>query len=256
MTCDLEENGETVKPEWENQDELPIISHLQDLRKSLLRGLGMLVLCSIICGFFWQKLFEIIAIWPLRQSEPIPKLIYTAPAEPIILALRIAISCGTILAAPFIFHQIWSFVAPGLYRTEKAFIFPLLIASSLCFFAGIAYCYFLLPFLLQFLAGFASEQITPYYRINEYLSFLLKTCLAFGVAFEMPVLAVVLGRLGLINHLFLVRHFRLSLVFIFILAAVLTPPDVLSQLFLALPLLLLYLVSIGLVFITQTRSSG
>ena len=234
---------------------MSIIAHIMDLRWVLIRCTGVLIVCSVLCGIFWQRLFDYIAIWPLRLSDPVPRLIYTAPAETLMLALRIAVTCGSVLASPFIFYQVWGFISPGLYKKEKAVVLPLVIASTVCFLAGIAYCYFLLPLLLQFLTGFAEGQIDPYFRINEYLSFLVKTCIAFGISFELPVIAVMLRRMGLLDHHFLIRYFRGAIVVIFIVAAILTPPDVLSQIFLALPLLLLYTISILLVFLARSKET-
>ncbi|MCL2064698.1 MAG: twin-arginine translocase subunit TatC [Candidatus Cloacimonetes bacterium] len=233
--------------------EKSIISHLTELRKTLIQCAIAILFFAIICGIFWESIFEIIAIWPLRLSDPAPRLIYTAPSEAIMLALRISVTSGIVLASPFLFYKIWGFIAPGLYKKEKAVILPLVFASTICFLAGIAYCYFLLPLLLQFLTGFATGQIDPYFRINEYLSFLIKTSISFGIAFEMPIVAIMLGRLGIIDHHFLLKHFRVSIVVIFILAALLTPPDVLSQIFLAFPLLILYTISIFLVYFAKRK---
>jgi sec-independent protein translocase protein TatC len=170
------------------------------------------------------------------------------------LSFKIALTGGVIFSLPFIFWQIWSFVAPGLYKKERALIMLSAFASTLCFLSGFAFCYFLLPMMLKFLTGFAAGQIEPFFRIDEYFDFLIKTSLAFGIAFELPVVAFMLSRMGLIDHHFLIRYFRYSVIGIFIAAAILTPPDVLSQVLLALPLLVLYALSILIAFLARRRS--
>ena len=166
---------------------------------------------------------------------------------------KIALTCGAALASPFIFQQIWSFVAPGLYKKEKAVILPVVIASTFCFLLGIGFCYFLLPLFMKFLIGFAGGQINPLFRISEYFSFLIKMCFSFGLAFELPVVAFVLSKMGVIDHWFLIRYFRHAIVLIFIAAAILTPPDVLTQALLALPLAALYGISIIIAYQPRRR---
>jgi sec-independent protein translocase protein TatC len=161
-----------------------------------------------------------------------------------------------ILASPVVFQQIWSFVSPGLYKKEKSIIFPVALASTFCFLAGIAFCYFMLPLLLKFLTGFAAGQINPLFKIDEYFGFLINLCLAFGLAFELPVIAFALSRMGVIDHRFLIRYVRHSIVGIFIVAAILTPPDALSQIFLAMPLLILYAISILIAYLSRKRVAG
>ena len=169
------------------------------------------------------------------------------------LSFKIALTGGVILASPLIFQQIWRFVSPGLYKKERIVILAAAFASTVCFLAGIVFCYFLLPWVLKFLTGFAAGQIDPLFKINEYFNFLIKMCFAFGIAFELPVIAFVLSKMGVIDHLFLIRYFRYAIVGVFIIATLLTPPDVLSQVLLALPLLLLYAISILISFLARRR---
>jgi sec-independent protein translocase protein TatC len=235
--------------------EMSLVAHLEELRRTLIRCICAVVICAIPCGIYWKRIFGWIAIWPLRLSDPAPRIIYTAPAETVMLSVKIALTGGVILASPVIFQQIWSFVSPGLYKKEKAVVFPIAVASTFCFLSGIVFCYFMLPMLLQFLTGFAGENIDPLFRIDEYLDFLIKMSLAFGLAFELPVVAFALSRMGVIDHRFLVRYVRHSIVAIFIVAAILTPPDVLSQILLALPLLGLYAISILIAYLARRRGS-
>ena len=224
--------------------EMSLIAHIAELRRTLIRCICAVIICAIPCGVYWRRIFDLIAVYPLKLSEPRPQIIYTAPAETVMLSFKIALTCGIVIASPFIFQQIWSFVSPGLYKKEKRVIFPAAIASTFCFLSGIAFCYLMLHMLLQFLTGFASEQIDPFFKIDEYLGFLITMSLTFGLAFELPVVAFVLSKMGVIDHRFMTKYSRHAIVLIFILAAVVTPPDVLSQILLALPLVGLYAVSI------------
>jgi sec-independent protein translocase protein TatC len=232
---------------------MPLVAHIEELRWILIRCGCAVMVCAVPCGIFWRRIFDLIAVYPLRLSDPVPRIIYTAPAETVMLSFKIAMTCGIVLASPFIFQQIWSFISPGLYKKEKAVVFPAALASTFCFLAGIAFCYFLLPLLLKFLTGFASERLDPLFKIDEYFNFLIKMSLAFGLAFELPVVVFVLSWTGVIDHRFLIKYCRYAIVAIFIVAAILTPPDVLSQTLLALPLLVLYGLSILIAFLARRK---
>ena len=237
-----------------NPNEKPLVAHLEELRWTLIRCFCAVFICAIPCGIFWRNIFDFIAVWPLRLSDPVPQLIFTAPTDAIFFIIKIALICGTVMAAPFIFQQIWSFVAPGLYKKEKAAVLPVVIASTFCFLAGIGFCYFFLPMFLRFLIGFAGGLIDPLFRVNEYFGFLIRMCLIFGLAFELPVVAFVLSRMGVIDHRFLIRYFRHAIVIIFIAAAVLTPtPDAFTQIVFGLPLVVLYGLSIFISYITSCK---
>jgi len=224
--------------------EMPFLEHLEELRWRVIKSVVAVVLCAVPCGIFWKRIFDIIMIYPLRFADPKPKLIYTSPAESIILSIKIALASGILLSVPLIFYQLWKFVSPGLYGKEKKVVFPVVIVSTLFFMAGVTFSYFTFPFLMKFLTSFAADRLDPFFKAGDYFGFLLKISLSFGVVFELPVISYVLARLGLITAGFLMKNFRYALLGIFVLAAVLTPPDILSQLMLALPLIFLYGVSV------------
>ena len=234
-------------------DKMTFIDHLEELRWVLIRCFIAIGVCAIPCGVYWRKIFELFAVYPLRLSEPIPLIIYTAPAEGVVLSIKISLISGFVVATPYIFWQIWRFVAPGLYKKEKRVIISVAMASTLCFLMGFAFCYYLLPLVMKFLTGFATGIIEPFFRIDEYLNFLITMSIAFGIAFELPVVAFVLSKMGVIDHKFLLKYFRYIIVGIFVLAAVLTPPDVLSQILLAMPLILLYGVSICIAYVVSKK---
>ena len=238
-----------------NKDEMSFLEHLEELRWRILKCVIAIAVFAVPCGVFWKKIFDIVMIYPLWRADPKPVLIYTSPAEPIILSIKIAVAGGLILGSPFVFYQIWHFVSPGLFKKEKVVILPVVIASSLFFILGILFSYMAIPMVIQFLLKFAEGKLDAFYRAQEYLGFLLKLAIAFGVVFELPVVSFVLTRIGIITPEFLIKNFRYAIIVIFIMAAFLTPPDIVSQMFLALPLLVLYGVSILVSFFVMRRKS-
>lgn len=223
---------------------LPFLAHLEELRWRIIKSLAAVVVCAVPCGIFWQQIFDWVMVYPLRYADPKPRLIVTSPVEAVMLSLKIAVAGGIICATPVVFYQLWRFIAPGLYKREKVVVLPAVFFSTVFFLLGVGFCYLILPHLLKFLSSFAGGRLDAFYRTNEYLSFLIKLCLAFGTVFELPVISYVLTRLGIITPRFMVEKFRYALVVVFVLSAVLTPPDVLSQLLLAAPLIVLYGISI------------
>lgn len=160
--------------------------------------------------------------------------------------MYIAFVAGVFLASPAIFYQVWAFVAPGLYDEEKRYIVPIALLSALFFIAGGAFCYFIVfPFAFSFFVSFSTPEIVITPKVSDYLSFVLKLLIAFGLIFEMPIFTLFLARMGLLTAAMMRKGRRYAIVGIFILAAILTPPDVVSQLLMACPMLLLYEASIG-----------
>ncbi|MBN1980440.1 MAG: twin-arginine translocase subunit TatC, partial [Chitinivibrionales bacterium] len=177
----------------------------------------------------------------------------TAPTEAFMLSIKIAIYGGIILSMPVIIYQLWRFISPGLYKKEKVIILPVVFVSSACFLGGVFFTYLIVPYLLSFLDKYAGGRLDAYYKAGEYLGFLLKLALAFGIVFELPVVSFILTKLGIIDYHFLIKYTRHAIVIIFIVAAVLTPPDVLSQSLMAIPLLILYGVSILISYLTGKK---
>jgi sec-independent protein translocase protein TatC len=234
---------------------MSFLDHLEELRWRIVKGLLAVAIAAIPCGIFWRRIFEAVMVYPLRFAEPRPRLIYTAPAEAVILSIKIAVFGGLILGAPVIFYQMWRFVAPGLYKNEKSIVVPSAIASTLSFLAGVGFSYMTVPHVLRFLAGFGAGVMDPMFRTSEYLGFLIKITLAFGLVFELPVISFVLTRIGVLTPGFLVKNLRYAVVLVFILAALLTPPDIISQMFLAAPLLILYGISILVSYVVKRRAA-
>ena len=173
------------------------------------------------------------------------KFIYTGVAEGFFVDMKVAFVAGVFVACPFLFYQIWAFIAPGLYEEEKKYIIPLALSSALFFILGGVFCYFgVFPFAFEFFMSYSTDNIVAMLSIDEYLSFALKMVLAFGLIFEMPLFSFFLARMGLITAQKMREVRKYAILAIFVVAAILTPPDVFSQLMMAGPMIVLYEVSI------------
>jgi sec-independent protein translocase protein TatC len=236
----------------DEENKMPLFQHLEELRSRLLIcGLAIGV-GFVLCYFFKEQVFDVFIMpWvnalPKGQSV---KLIYTVPYEAFLAEMEVSFIMGTILASPVILWQIWKFVAPGLYQTERRYILPVILCSCLFFVGGVLFGYFVVvPVAFKFFASPSSPYITPMMSIDKYLSFAEKMLLSFGLVFELPVFAFFLAKLGIISSDYLRRKRKWAIVLIFVLAAVLTPsPDIVSQILMALPLLVLYEVSVWVVY--------
>ena len=229
------------------------LDHLEELRGRLIRSVIAVFIFAVPCFVFWRRILTVLMVYPLRYAEPKPHIIFTGPTEAVMLSMKIALVGGLIVSIPYVFYQIWAFVSPGLYGKEKKVVLPVVISSSFSFFVGLTFAYLAIPLLLKVLTRFGGGIIEPYFKASEYISFLIKMGLACGIIFEMPVVSWFLTRVGIITPKFLVDKLRHAVVIIFIVAAVITPPDVLSQFFLALPLLVIYGISILVSYLSWER---
>jgi sec-independent protein translocase protein TatC len=174
-------------------------------------------------------------------------LIFTSVAEAFFTYMKVAFIAAVILVSPFVLYQIWAFVAPGLYQKEKRYVVPFVLGGSLFFAVGVLFAYFVaIPIGFKFLLGYATDFIKPLPSMKEYLSFSIKFLLAFGLVFEFPVVLVLLARIGVVDAKLLARQRKYAILLIFIFAAIITPPDFISQVLMALPLIGLYELSIFL----------
>jgi sec-independent protein translocase protein TatC len=219
------------------------ISHLVELRDRLLRSiyavLGVFALLS-----FWPGLAEIYDLLALPMIRTLPQgthMIATGVITPFLVPLKVGLMSAFMVALPFVLYQAWAFIAPGLYTHEKRLAIPLVFGSTLLFLTGVAYCYFVVfNWVFRFIIQFAPKSITPAPDIEAYLSFVLTMFMAFGLAFEIPLIEVVLVRTGVLTVAKLKEVRSYVIVGAFVVAAVVTPPDVISQLLLAIPMCLLY----------------
>ena len=247
------------KPDELAGTEQPFVSHLIELRDRLVKGSIAVGICFAAL-MLWPGaagLYDLLAAPLVAHLPKGSTLIATSVISPFLVPLKITLMAAFLIALPVVLYQVWAFVAPGLYTHEKKLVLPLVISSSLLFFLGVAFCYFFVfGQVFKFIQGFAPKSITAAPDIEAYLSFVLTMFIAFGAAFEVPVVVVVLARMGLVSIAKL-RAFRsYFIVLAFIIAAVLTPPDVVSQLALAIPMVLLYEVGIwaAQIFIKHTQA--
>ncbi len=228
-----------------DEKKLPLTTHLQELRKRLILSFIAVGGGFALCYAFAEKIFDILAAPLLKMMPTGGSLIFTSVAEAFFTYMKVAFISGLILASPFVLYQIWAFVAPGLYRHEKKYVVPFVLAGSFFFAIGILFAYTIaLPIGFKFLLGFATDFIKPLPSMKEYLSFSIKFLLAFGLVFEFPVVLVLLARIGVVDAKTLARQRKYAILLIFVFAAILTPPDIISQLIVALPMIGLYELSI------------
>jgi sec-independent protein translocase protein TatC len=227
--------------------EAPFVSHLVELRDRIVRaGLAVLVMFGLLCFFPGPgNLYDLLAA-PLVAHLPAgSKLIATNVISPFMVPMKITLMAGFLLALPVVLYQVWAFVAPGLYSHEKKLVLPLVISSTLLFFVGVAFCYFFVfGKVFTFIQQFAPKSITAAPDIEAYLGFVMNMFLAFGVAFEVPIVVVVLARMGIVSVAKLREWRGYFIVIAFVVAAVITPPDLVSQVSLAIPMCLLYEVGL------------
>lgn len=270
------------EPEFDDEARMPFVEHLQELRVRLRNSVIALIVGCFGAYTVKEDLF-LLMVKPLlpvlrrlnEQGKPVGEgstLYFNSAIEPFWTYFTMSLWAGVFIASPFIFYQVWKFISPGLYKNERRYGIGFAMASAVCFIGGAIFCYVLvLPTVLEFLVGFSTtnlaEQSTvlgqaapdmnlslvPLLSMQEYLSFARKLLLGFGVVFELPLLIFFLSLIGMVTHRGLWRFNRWWVVISFVMAAALTPPDIVSQMLMAVPLVVLYNLSIGIAFIVTKR---
>ncbi|MBL0767714.1 twin-arginine translocase subunit TatC [Sphingopyxis sp. DHUNG17] len=235
---------------------MPLLDHLIELRSRLLKSLAAIAVAFGVCLYFAKPIFGVL-VQPLVAAGQ-GRLIYTQLFEAFFVEIKVALFAALMIAFPVIANQLWKFVAPGLYRKEKRALLPFLLATPLLFALGASFAYFItIPIALKFLLGYQGEvggvtqEALP--SVGNYLSFTMQFIMAFGIAFLLPILLMLIERSGLVTREQLVSARRYMIVAAFVIAAIFTPPDILSQLLLAIPLVLLYELSLFAIWFTQRR---
>jgi sec-independent protein translocase protein TatC len=217
------------------------ISHLMELRDRLLRSLIAIAIVFLCLFPFASQLYDFLALPMMRALPEGAHMIATGVVTPFLIPVKVAMMVAFVIALPYVLYQVWAFVAPGLYLHEKKLVLPLVIASTVLFLIGIAFCYFFVfGVVFKFVNSIAPKSISVAPDIENYLNFVMTLFLAFGVTFEVPVAVIVLVRMGMVSIEQLKSFRPYFIVGAFVIAAVVTPPDVLSQCLLAVPLVLLY----------------
>ena len=217
------------------------ISHLVELRDRILRAALAIVLVFLCLAPWAANVYDLLAQPMIATLPPGTKMIATGVITPFMVPIKITLLAAFVIALPVVLYQAWAFVAPGLYAHEKKFALPIVFGSTLLFLAGIAFCYFFVfNTVFKFISEFAPQSITPAPDIEQYLSFVMTMFLAFGITFEVPVAVILLVRFGVIGIDKLKEARPYVVVGAFVIAAVVTPPDVLSQFMLAVPMCLLF----------------
>jgi sec-independent protein translocase protein TatC len=229
----------------ESDDKSPLLSRLGEIRKRLVRAAIAVGVGFAVAYGFSEKLFEILA-YPLKVNlAPGDRLVYTSLPEMFFVYIKTALVAGLLLAAPYVFYQIYLLVAPGFYQKEKKTVILFVFSSTVLFVGGSLFGYFVVfPYGFNFFLAFSNEYLRALPSVRQYFSLAVKLLFAFGFVFELPVAAFFLSRMGVVSADFLKQKRRYAILLIFIIAAFLTPPDVISQFMLALPLVVLYEFSI------------
>ena len=231
---------------------MPLTAHLEELRSRLIKAIIAIAVAFVVTYNFADQLFALLTR-PLIVMSPGPvELIGTGVTEAFFTKLKVSFIAAVFLASPVLFYQVWMFVAPGLYDQEKRYARPFVVAATLFFVAGAAFCYeIVFPVGYRFfIQEYQTIGVSPAIRISEYLTFTARMLIAFGLTFELPVATFFLARLGVVTHHTMISYTRYAVLVIFIIAAVLTPgPDLASQLLMAGPLLVLYAASIGVAYL-------
>ena len=250
----------TTKPEDELAgSEQPFVQHLIELRDRLIKAVIAVAVFAIALSLYPGPgpLYDILAAPLVAQLPTGATMIATSVISPFLVPLKILLMSAFLLALPVVLYQMWAFVAPGLYTHEKKLVLPLVVSSTFLFFLGVAFCYFFVfGQVFAFIQSFAPKSITAAPDIEAYLSFVLSMFLAFGMAFEVPIVVIVLARMKVVSIEKLKAFRSYFVVLAFVIAAIVTPPDVVSQLALAIPMCLLYEVGIwaAQLFIRHTQA--
>lgn len=240
----------------------PLLIHLIELRRRLIYALCGFLGAFIVCYIFAEKIFSFLVnpLAVLLQEQEGRRLIYTGLTEAFLTYIKVAIFAAGFLSFPIVASQIWIFIAPGLYRTEKKVFIPLIIATPLLFLTGAAFAYYIVfPSAYAFFLSFETPAINGQLpiqleaKVNEYLAFVMRLIFAFGISFELPVLLTLMANVSMVSSKGLIRKWRFAVLGIFSVAAIITPPDILSMIGLAIPLMFLYLISILMVKVVENR---
>lgn len=241
----------------ESFDKMPLMSHITELRWRFIKSLAAIFLCFIVAFFFSSEIINFLKQPLLKELPDSQKNLYfTGPLDVFLVSIKASFLVAFLCASPVWFYQFWCFLTPALYEKERKYIKPFVIASVLLFFSGVFFCYFfIIPLALEFLLGIGFEVGVPVITVTDYFSLLSLMILGFGVVFELPIIILLLGFLNIVDHAMLSKYRRYVIVLSLVVAAILTPPDPISQVGLALPLYIMYEISIVILKIFDRKKA-
>lgn len=233
-------------PEDEEVDrEQPLMSHLLELRSRLVRAAVSVLVVFAVLSPFMKHIFDLLSQSLMAALPQGVKMLSTGVVAPFFVPLKVTLFLAFLIALPYVLYQVWAFIAPGLYKREKRLIFPILASSIVMFALGMLYCYFIVfRMVFMFIAGFSPESVNFAPDIDAYFSFVITMFVAFGITFEVPIVVMVLNRMGVASYERMCKIRPYVIVGAFVVAAIVTPPDVMSQCLLAVPLIVLYQVGL------------
>ncbi|MBW2545425.1 MAG: twin-arginine translocase subunit TatC [Deltaproteobacteria bacterium] len=238
----------------EADKKMPFTLHLEELKTRLTRMLIAIGVGFVICYFFKEKLFKVLTLPLIAVLPDNSSMIFTGLPEAFFTYLKVSFFASIFLVSPYILYQIWNFVSPGLYKSEKKHVAPFVVFSTIFFLGGSLFAYYIVfPFGFKFFVGFGDDVIRPMLSLREYLSFSMKLLIAFGVIFELPIFMFFLAKIGVVNSKTLRKKRKYAILLVFVVAALFTPPDVVTQGLMALPLMILYEISIWVVTMGERK---
>jgi sec-independent protein translocase protein TatC len=248
---------ETLKKDIEEPElpgaEMSFLGHLEELRWRLIYSVIGIFIGAVTAWIFIDPLVNFILLKPARDSGTV--LQNLKPFGQLILYIQVAVIVGVTISLPNIFYQLWKFIAPALKKTEKKYVFGVVFFTSVCFLTGVVFAFYvILPLALQFVSKFGSEDIANNFAINEYMNIIISLMLGAGLVFELPMLSFFLTKLGILTPAFMRKYRKYAIVILLIFSAMFTPPDPASQIMLAVPLVLLYEISIFISKISMSKS--
>lgn len=235
---------------------MSLLEHISELRKRLIYIILGVVVAFLICLNWASSIFAFLSIPVENALQGKAKLVFTKLQGPFVLYMKVALLAGFLLALPWIFYHLWKFIAPALYKKEKRQVFPFIFFTSISFLGGAAFGYYVMfPLAFEFLIEMGKE-FTPMLTIDDYFGLVFRMLLALGCIFELPVIIYFLAKIGLMTHRFLLKNFQWAVIIIFIIGAILSPPDIFSQILVSVPLLLLYTFGILIAWIVTKRKES
>lgn len=229
--------------ESNNRSEMTFLDHLAELRSVLIGSFLAVCVVSVVCWFFSKPMLDTLLL-PVSNVDNL-QVVFMKPAEAFLVRMKISFVCGLFIVLPYMLWRFYNFIMPGLYSKERSVVVPLLTSTVVLFYLGVAFAYLILiPKVIAFMLSFGTATMQPMLGVSYYFAFIARLCLAFGLMFELPLVVFLLSVLGVVEPKLLLKGWRYALVAILAFSAILTPPDVISQLIMAGPVMMLYILSV------------